>query len=353
LPFALLNETPLGGFVRIPSRFGVLAALSAAVLAGLGFAWVSGRLKGQGRYLAFGGLLLLAGLEFWTAPFKMANNYVPLVYNEIAKDSATGAIIELPLQRNAWDYPRRMYFQTIHGKNILQGYTSRIEANPLPPENMPGVRQILFNDLQPDITYDGSQQAARAYFDFYKLGYVVIDDNPAGAKTLQNVPKVLNSLFEGVQEQKWPADSITSYKIPLRDPAQTLTAPILVPGADWYKPEKNQTGQYRWLGQSGRLLALIPSGGGQNLKIRLEGLAFNKPRTLALKDDSGRELARLTVGSDPQVYQSSAFSLPPGATWLNLVSLDGTDSPAALAPKDQPSLDNRALSVLVYKLRLS
>ncbi len=382
LPFALLNQTPLAGFVRIPSRFGVLATLAAAVLAGIGFASLvqSSKFKVQSskevssskfqvpgsRFQSgFGSLiqnskfkiqnfafLLLVGLEFWSAPFLMANNYAPAVYSEIARDQMAGAIIELPLQRNAWDYPRRMYFQTIHGKNILQGYTSRIEANPLPPENMPGVRQLLFNDLQPDITYDDSRQAARAYFDYYRLGYVVIDDGPAGTKTLQNVPSMLKQLFGESNERKWPEDRITSYRVALRDPAQTLTAPLLVPGANWYKPEKNQVGPYRWLAETGRLLALVPANGGQNLKIRLEGLAFNKPRTLALKDDSGRELTRLTIGNDPQLYESTLFTLPPGANWLNLVSLDGTDSPAALATKNQPSEDKRALSVLVYKLRL-
>lgn len=352
LPFALLNKTPLAGFVRIPSRFGVVAALAAAVLAGLGAARFNEWFKSKNRmhYLFSGGLLLLVGLEFWTAPFPMANNYAPPVYSEIARDSATRAIIELPLQRNAWDYPRRMYFQTIHGKSILQGYTSRVEANPLPPENMPGVRQLLFNDMQPDIFYSDSKQAARAFFDFYGLGYLVLDNNDLSAKTRQNVPQILNQLFEGVEKKEWPKDAITSYHIPLRGPAQTLTAPILVPGANWNKVEKNESGQYRWLSQEGRLLALIPASGGQNLKIRLDGLAFARPHTLALKDKDGHELARLTVGQDNQSYESGAFNLPPGANWLDLVSLDGTASPAALDPASQ---DKRPLSVLVYHLQLT
>ena len=254
LPFALLNKTPLAGFVRIPSRFGMVATLAAAVLAGLGFARLSVNLAGRKRLVLLIGTLGLVALEFWTAPFKLANNYVPAVYSEIARDGATKAIIELPLQRNAWDYPRRMYFATVHGKNILQGYTSRPEANPLPPENMPGVRQLLFNDLGPDISYDDSRTAARAFFDFYGLGQVVIDDKEVGAKTLQNTPIMLNQLFAGVQEQKWPQDSITSYHIPLGPTGGSLTAPLLVPGADWNRVEKNEVGPYRWLGPTGRLL---------------------------------------------------------------------------------------------------
>jgi hypothetical protein len=139
----------------------------------------------------------------------------------------------------------------------------------------------------------------------------------------------------------------------LRNPSQTLTAPLLVPGADSNKPEKNTSGEYRWMGASGRLLALIPAGDGKNLQLKLEGLAFSRPHILLLKDDTGREVARLTVGNQPQLYQSNIFSLPSGEDWLNLVSADGTDSPAALAPKDHPSQDTRQLSVLVYKLILS
>ncbi|HEX2912803.1 MAG TPA: hypothetical protein VH186_18505 [Chloroflexia bacterium] len=353
LPFALLNETPLAGFVRIPSRFGVLAAVSAAVLAGLGFARLVSNLKNKGQVALAAGAIFLVGFEFWTAPFLMANNHAPAVYSQIAKDSRTEAIIELPLQRNAWDFPRRMYFATIHGKNILQGYTSRIEANPLPPENMPGVRQILFNDMQPDITYDDSKQAALAFFDYYGLGYLVIDDLAAGSKTLQNVPKMINQLFGEVQEQKWPSDNVTSYRFNLGNSTQSLTQPLLVPGANWNVPEKNQGGQYRWMGTSGRLLALIPAGGAQNLKIKLTGMAFARARTLALKDDKGHELARLTVNLQSGQYESNSFSLPAGENWLSLESLDGADSPAALAPADKPSTDKRLLSVLVYKLNLA
>ena len=353
LPFDLVNQTPLAGFVRIPSRFGVVALIAAAVLAGFGMAWLRIR-TGKRTGLALAGLAcLLVGLEFWTAPFELADNYVPAVYKEIAQDHTAKAILELPLQHNAWDYPRRMYFATVHGKNILQGYTSRVEADPLPPENMPGVRQILFNDMQPDITYGNSQKAARAFFDYFGLGYIVIDNAPAGSNTLQHLPNILYQLFGDEKVQEWPGDNITSYSIPLRNPAQTLTAPLLVPGANWYKPEKNQSGEYRWLGATGRLLALIPAGGGTGLQLKLEGLAFFRPHTLLLKDDSGREVAQLTVGNQPQLYQSNIFSLPAGENWLNLVSVDGTDSPAALASKDHPNQDTRQLSVLVYKLSLS
>ena len=88
------------------------------------------------------------------------------------------------------------------------------------------------------------------------------------------------------------------------------------------------------------------------MKLQLQGAAFARPRTLALRDDEGHELTRLTIGSDLKTYQTQSFNLPPGPHWLNLVSLDGTDSPASLAPKDKPSEDKRALSVLVYKLKV-
>jgi hypothetical protein len=274
------------------------------------------------------------------------------VYYEIAQDTATKAIIELPLQKNAWDYPRRMYFAAIDGKSILQGYTSRPEANPLPPDNMPGVRQVLYNSMQPDISYTDSKAAARAFFDFYGLGYLVIDNNEAGNKTLVNTPKILDQLFADNSVENWQADAITSYKIPLQPTDQTLTTPLVVPGANWNTVEKNDTGPYRWLGSTGRLLTLIPAGGGQNLKLSLQGAAFVKPRTLSLQDDNGHELARLTVGNESKVYESNTFNLPAGENWLNLVSLDGTDTPASVAPAGHPTTDQRPLSVLVYKLSI-
>ncbi len=403
LPFALLESTPLAGIVRVPSRFAVLAMLSAAILAGLGFHALrqissikeksevgsikselsfkykvssikesetrnqkleaknfftnnqqpttdnpasNSKLKIQNSKLFL--LLLLVGFEFWTAPYSMANNFVPTAYQEIAADQAAGTIIELPLQRDLWDYPRRMYYQTIHHKNILQGYTSREEANPLPPRNLPGVRQLLFSDLKPDITYDDSRTAAQTFFDFYKMNYVVIDDKQAGAKTLQNTPRMLEQLFGLIEERKWPKENFTLYKINPGDTAKSLTAPLLVPGANWFEPEQNQAGQYRWLGQSGKLLALVPANSG-GIKLRIQGQAFNRPRKLVLQNDKGQQIAHLTVNLEQTEYESEFFRLPPGENWLNLVSLDGTDSPGSL---DARSKDNRNLSVLIYKLRL-
>jgi hypothetical protein len=249
-----------------------------------------------------------------------------------------------------------MYFQTVHGKNILQGYTSRIEANPLPPENMPGLHQLFYNDLQPDITYDDSVKAAQTFFSYYGLGYVVIDDLAVSAKTLNNTPVMLKQLFGSATPQNWTADHITSYQIPLAnlDSSQNLATPLLVPDADWYRLEQSQPQTaYRWLGSNGHLLALVSANGAQNLKLELNGAAYLKPRKLTLQDANGHELAQITVGTANQLYQSNSFSLPAGENWLNLVSLDGIDSPATITKAtSNPSIDTRALSVQVYKLRL-
>jgi hypothetical protein len=349
LPFNLLNESPLGGFIRVPSRFTVLVVLIAAILAGLGFSRLSGNWSVKKQSFGLAAALLLVGFEFWCAPYPISNTAVPPAYQEIAADNGVKDIIELPIQKSGWNYPRRMYYQTVTGKKVVLGYTSRTESWPLPATSMPGLRQILYGNLQPDITYTDSIQAARAFFDYYSFGYIVVDKNEAGQKLQDNLAAIIGRLYPDTVKLEYPDSPIYSYKLPIGSPVQSLTAPLALAAEGWYETETNQRGQYRWLGSYGKLLVLVPENGGQNLRLKISGLAFQQPRQLALLDEAEKELTRLAVSQDETVLVSEPFNLKPGANMLKLVSLDGTTSPAN---QNKESSDTRQLSVLLYSLNI-
>ncbi len=143
LPFALVAELPFFKGNRYPSRYSVLFFLSLAVLVAFGLAAVLRRREGgpslHGRQpLRNVSALVLIGLvlfEHLCIPLPMSDMKVPSVYQAIA-DEMPGdwTLLDLPVAwRNGFrvtgtQHPIIMfeqYYQTVHGKRILAGNTSR------------------------------------------------------------------------------------------------------------------------------------------------------------------------------------------------------------------------------------
>ncbi len=144
LPFALVAQLPFFKGNRYPSRYSVLWVLSLAMLIAFAAYWLLDRVAGSrrkeagGRRPAFPYVLLLASLvlfEHLSAPLPLSDLRVPAVYHSIA-DEMPGdfALLDLPVAwRNGFrvtgtQHPIIMfeqYYQTVHGKRILAGNTSR------------------------------------------------------------------------------------------------------------------------------------------------------------------------------------------------------------------------------------
>ena len=143
LPFALVAQLPFFKGNRYPSRYSVLFVLSLAVLVAFGLAAL---LRGREEAatpparpaLRNSFALLLVGfvlLEHLCVPLPMSDMRVPSVYQTIADDMpGDWTLLDLPVAwRNGFrvtgtQHPIIMfqqYYQTVHGKRILAGNTSR------------------------------------------------------------------------------------------------------------------------------------------------------------------------------------------------------------------------------------
>ncbi len=132
LPYRwLIQSVPLISHARVPSRFAVLAACSASVLAAYGMRDLlqrrSLRPATGKRTVVVIVLFALLIAELWAAPFPTTPISIPRFFDRIAKDGEDCTVLHLPLEK--WNATTRaMYYQTSHGKRMLNGAIARVPA---------------------------------------------------------------------------------------------------------------------------------------------------------------------------------------------------------------------------------
>jgi hypothetical protein len=134
LPFFVFHRTPVLSGVRAPGRFGIVTILALTVLAALGLTRLRERSLRLGAGVTIACLALLI-FEFLPPPLPTFSARVPRVYDAIASDPGTGAVLDVPLEwktgitaygdpRRGSDHSRAMFFATVHGKSLAGGYVS-------------------------------------------------------------------------------------------------------------------------------------------------------------------------------------------------------------------------------------
>jgi len=188
MPFKLLQLVPLVGERRVPGRMIIVGMLALGVLATIGIsalaARYSPRLKNAGPIFVCVALAVLF-LEYWNSPVGLASYNVPPIYEQIAAEDGQFAVLDLPLGRVTGN--RRVgdplggamsdYAQSIHGKNDIGGYLSRVENQNLewlPQQPGLGYLACLGCDGYPR-AMDNDVPRVHALFDDLKIKYVVIN----------------------------------------------------------------------------------------------------------------------------------------------------------------------------------
>lgn len=128
LPVWLFEHIPLLNAARSPSRFVVLTYLALAVFAAYAaeawFDYLKVRWGKSAYRMGIVGLSAAIMLDYWSAPFEMADIQIPDYYNTIKADKDECAIMNLPME--GWENNERyMYYQTVHNKPICGGQLAR------------------------------------------------------------------------------------------------------------------------------------------------------------------------------------------------------------------------------------
>jgi hypothetical protein len=176
LPFRWLGTLFPLSTIRTPDRFNLLTVFSFAVLAGLGAAFLAQKRTWRWTLLP---LSLLIVIEYLIIPMPMLDLPPGSPFLDImAADETNYAIIDYPLSYN--DSKFWLYYQTLHGKPIVEGHVSRYSTN-----TYEFIRsQSLLNAL-----YDRSAKPPNLSADYFQaqtypqaLGQAMRDLNEAGVR---------------------------------------------------------------------------------------------------------------------------------------------------------------------------
>ena len=135
MPYQLLHAIPVVNGVRVPGRFSVVGILALDVLAALGLARLTARVRRpQWRLAVPAAALLLVVVEFFPKGIVTQKPLIPKPYAAIAADPGRRAVLEIPLQwRTGYgdfgdvhsDHSIFLYYATRHGKPVSGGMAAR------------------------------------------------------------------------------------------------------------------------------------------------------------------------------------------------------------------------------------
>lgn len=301
LPFLILHYIPFLKENRVPNRFGILVILSLAVLSAFAILWLMEKLKTKSYRLATLlalSFLLLALLEHSAIPLPLTDARVPEVYRQIARDPGDYAILSLPFGfRNSFttlgaEDTRTQYYQSVHGKFLLTGNTSRN-----PPIQFDYFDRIslfhslaqveLYNPIPPDVIVRDKAEAAWLV-SFFDIRYVVINAiTPNRLPYSDTRDAVLNYTRQVLPlgDKIYDSNGVIAYRInqsPLPAKLQINfggDAAKLYQAEGWDRDEEIAGAQANWANrQSARILAPIRDVADYQLTLRALPFAYpNSP----------------------------------------------------------------------------
>ena len=120
LPYSWLEKCfPLITFSGVPARFAVMMYLSLAMLAALAISSILEERK-LWKIIILGLIVIILGVELLPTRVKYTEIGVPEFYQTMAKDKEYYVVMDVSTKES-----KVLFYQTIHQKKLIAGYTSR------------------------------------------------------------------------------------------------------------------------------------------------------------------------------------------------------------------------------------
>jgi hypothetical protein len=187
-PWTLLRYVPLVGDARMPSRFDVVVMMGLSAIFASALVAVTARVPHR-RRLLLATIGLLLAFELLPAPRHLYAAELPHVYRAIAADPRPVRVLDLPfgirdgLSTLGNFDPASQYYQTIHHKEIIGGYLSRVSQSDRDEYlAIPMIKALaaLSENRRPSPSEEAAaRESARVFVAESRIGYVVIDDRTA------------------------------------------------------------------------------------------------------------------------------------------------------------------------------
>lgn len=198
-PWTLLRYVPVIGAARMPQRMMVLVMLGLALLLAFALHALRERIRDagapawRGRALIIVTVVLLLG-EMLPAPRALYSAEVPAVFRIVAADPRPIRVLNLPfglrdgLSSHGNASAAGQYFQTVHEKQLLGGYLSRLPSGSVRRYRRFAVTRVLMRLSEgAEVSCRRKEVAieqARALAPTLNIGYVVVDTTATSAELL-------------------------------------------------------------------------------------------------------------------------------------------------------------------------
>jgi hypothetical protein len=333
LPYIIIHYLPILKGARVPGRFAIMATLALAMLVAFGCLLILKKLHGRGRQAT--AIVLSLGIIAGnlSTPLPLTNAVVPEPYKMIAAQSGEFTILQIPLGwRDGFDTVGRertllQSYQSVHGKHILGGNTSRSPDGVLSYyAQLPVLRSIVAleegRSLEPGVEQSDRAQAADVLA-FFDIRDVVVQGEFVGGPVDTYIQSVLpvdrisagighvqNSFWHIGADGKW-VDQRTEdsgwvlYAVRAVPPRVVTSIDLGTPGAQMYLPagwsraETTGDTSFSWAvsPRASLLLRLAPQppmlgasgvspsigGGGASSALALRAAPFSYPGAPAQK----------------------------------------------------------------------
>jgi hypothetical protein len=127
--YLMFKYFPFFAKMRALMRFGLFVLVATSTLAGLGAAWVIGRITPGRRALATVLLLALVFLDFYPGPYRQFSDVQPRPVDAwLASQPGDGAVAQFPFSEEVDQ--QQTYYSQFHGKPFIGGFFAAF----LPPQ---------------------------------------------------------------------------------------------------------------------------------------------------------------------------------------------------------------------------
>ncbi len=278
LPYSIIMNIPIISIARVPSRWDVLVMLSLAVLAGYGLNYIL--IKSEGKFfnriskkhilpILFACLILF---EFLAIPYPMTSGKVPEFYYKLKNDPEDNAILEVPgsIESSA----HYMYYQTVHGKKIVNGYTSRI---PFEKQTFlrltPFINQLSFPSDN-KIINKNITEIGQSILNHYNIRYIILHENSLPRDHIIFVDNLLKNISKK-EPEIYKEDGLIVYTIEKSQPKS-----FMLIQENWVRFTEFEGHGFAWISNNATIFSYTPESRESNLSFIV--LSYYKPRTLQI-----------------------------------------------------------------------
>ena len=210
LPYLITFYIPFLEAVRIPGRYGVMAMLFFAIIAGYALKTLFSKIRKKSILWQML-IIIIILFEYIAIPFPLISEMkIPPIYERIKNSPGDYSILHIPLGWRAkenlgYNFTRFQYYQTFHEKRILDGSLARIAKEDTDYfDRAPIIKSIIsleYGKPLDSVSIPEERKYVTEFLNFFDIRYIILDEvyervfTHLDENSFQNLDKYVNEIF--------------------------------------------------------------------------------------------------------------------------------------------------------------